>query len=59
MTGFRLTLTKLILTGFLVSVLGPDEARVLGPLVYRALGSGRRVTGQLEAMGRENGFGDG
>jgi ParB-like chromosome segregation protein Spo0J len=36
-----------------------EEARVLGPLVYRALDSGRRVTGQLEAMEREKGFGDG
>jgi len=36
-----------------------EEARVLGPIVHRALGSGRRATEQLEAIERESGFGDG
>lgn len=39
--------------------LAADDARVLGPLVYRALGSGRRATAQLEAIQRERGVGDG
>jgi len=36
-----------------------EEARVLGPVVHRALGSGRRATEQLEALERESGLGDG
>ena len=39
--------------------LGSEEARVLGPIVHRALASGRRATEQLEAIERESGFGDG
>src|SRR5690606_3242923 len=39
--------------------LAADEARVLGPLMHRALGSGRRAAEQLEAIERESGFGDG
>lgn len=30
--------------------LAPDEARVLGPIVHRALNAGRRATEQLEAL---------
>lgn len=36
-----------------------DEARVLGPIVHRALGSGRRAAEQLEAIERESGLRDG
>jgi hypothetical protein len=32
-----------------------DEARVLGPLVHRARGAGRRATEQLEALERDSG----
>jgi ParB-like chromosome segregation protein Spo0J len=39
--------------------LAAEEARVLGPIVHRALGSGRRATEQLEAIERESGAGDG
>jgi len=39
--------------------LAADEARVLGPIVHRALDSGRRATAQLEAIERESGFADG
>ncbi len=35
------------------------EARVLGPLVQRALGCGRRATRQLEALESDSGLGDG
>lgn len=36
-----------------------DEAHVLGPIVHRALGSGRRAAEQLEAIERESGLRDG
>jgi len=36
--------------------LAAEEARVLGPIVQRALNSGRRATEQLEAIERESGF---
>jgi hypothetical protein len=39
--------------------LAADEARVLEPLVHRALLSGRRATEQLEAIERESGCADG
>jgi len=34
-----------------------EEARVLGPLVQRAIGSGRRATEQLEALESDSGLG--
>lgn len=39
--------------------LAADEARVLGPIVQRALLSGRRATEQLKTLERESGFVDG
>jgi len=39
--------------------LAGEDARVLGPLVHRALGSGRRAAEQLEAIERESGLAHG
>ena len=44
------------LSGHAPAGLEAEEARVLGPLVHRALGSGRRASEQLEALESDSGL---